>query len=200
VIPLGRIIAFGMAMLLPLGMASTAKADVGVNIGPARQLVEPGEDRVEVYVHNPTDQKLNVKALPYIHTGTDWVVSKQAGLVIAPRAIELAAGEQKTVEVFIPSPSVPCSLVGVGFTINIVKEQNGVTAQGVGLAQLAVNGRGGTEQDCLEILPGVNLAANSTPAASPPYWVLAIPLVLAIGLYLKVRRMPTGRRNNTYGF
>jgi len=155
--------------------AAPASADTtGVTVGPGRQLVEPGQRIAPVYVANPTGRTMTVSVSEWAYTEGGWTEEDVAGLAVPAVPFELAPHAQAEVRVAVPAVEVPCRLVGVGFSV-LVETGQGITARGVGLAQLALQGRGASEADCLAILPN--------PPATPsgfPWWVLAGVLVGAV--------------------
>ena len=185
----------GAAVIVLAG--APASADTGVSVGPARQLVEPGQTRATIQVSNPTDRTMRVTTAEFIYVGGEWVEGK-AGLAFGPSRFELAPHTQQSVIVALPrTTEVPCRLVGAGFGVQAEQAGTGVIVQGMGLAQLAIQGRGGTEADCAALLP------QPPPKPSPGFrvpWGLVGMIAGAIALLLAGRLTKRRPKNKAYGF
>lgn len=177
--------AWAVAVLVPsLVLLQAAQASTGVRVGPARQLVRADQGLASVYVVNAGDQVAKVLPSTWAYTGDEWGQRDVPGLVPG-QPFKLGPGEQRTVSVAVPQVQSPCRLVGVGFSV-LVPTAEGVVVRGQALAQLALQGRGGTEADCAAILPRPAQEEKGGPIS--PWWA-ALLLVPVLGaLYGLLRR------------
>lgn len=189
--------ATGVVLIVAGGLAfgaAPALADTGVMVGPGRQLIGADQRTATVYVVNPGSRSVRVQAVEMAYAGT-WT-EREAGLAFSPESFELAPGEQREVIVALPvATDARCRLVGAGFSV-MVERGPGVTARGVGVAQLALQGVGGTEADCLAILP--------KPPPEPRTFQVPWAPIAAIGgalvLFLAGRLTRRDRRPRAVGF
>jgi hypothetical protein len=152
------------AVTLAVLTAVPAHADTGLTIGPARQLIAPGQGSAEVQVYNASDHAADFTATPWRYIGGTWVEDTSLALFIKPHRFTLQSQETRTVSVLIPKLPADCTLVGVGF------------------AELAVNGKDGAEADCLAVLPQPPATAAAGGGSSPALFAVPILVVLACGV------------------
>jgi hypothetical protein len=169
------------AVTLAVLTAVPAHADTGLTIGPARQLIAPGQGSAEVQVYNASDHAADFTATPWRYIGGTWVEDTSLALFIKPHRFTLQSQETRTVSVLIPKLPADCTLVGVGFAL-AVPGATGVAVRGVGMAELAVNGKDGAEADCLAVLPQPPATAAAGGGSSPALFAVPILVVLACGV------------------
>jgi hypothetical protein len=191
------LLAGALAGVALLAVPTVAVASAGVTVGPARQLIEPGQDTATVIVSNPGDTAAKITATPMKYAGA-WVQDTQTAMFANPARFTLQPGEQRHVLVEIASTNLPCALMGMGFMVKLPPTAEGITAQGQAVAQFAVNGKGGTEQDCAAVIPQA-AAVPPTDANRPPVAAFGLAAVAAgsVGWWLiagrKRKRRPKGR-------
>jgi hypothetical protein len=148
-----------------------ALASTGVTAAPGRQMIEPDQRTAEVYVVNAGSETVELVASDWKHTEATGWVKEDAGLGFTPRRFTLDPQEQQTVVVTIPeADETPCRLLGAGFAV-VVRETEGLTVRASGISQLARAGVGGSESDCLAVLPALPVKP-APPFEVPWLWIL----------------------------
>ncbi len=156
-----------------------------VTVGPARQLVLPG-DYAYIYVSNPGDTPVRI-------------VAQGNGAELSRSHFTLRPGQQVTVTAYVHPGSGGCALLSPAFYAMPTGSPT-VTARGGVAAQVLFEGRSGSEADCVATIPQPAVIPTTAVTGGPPFaeYGLGIALLVAVGLGL-VRsvhycgRKPRGR-------
>ncbi len=158
----------------------------GLTVGPARQMVMPG-DNAYVYVSNPGTTTIHVHGVGN-------------GAALDPSTFTLHSGEQVTVQAFTHFGLEGCRFLSPAFYVVQREAGQTVAARGGVAAQILVQGRSGSEADCVATIPQPAVIPTTAVTGGPPFaeYGVAIALLVAVGLGL-VRgvhycgRKPRGR-------
>jgi len=177
---MGTVKAMLIALVGVIVLAVPAVASEGVTVGPSRQLIEPGQHTATVMVSNPSDSAVRITSVPMRYAGEQWSADTQTAMFAKPARFTLQPSEQREVLVEIAASTLPCSLMGMGFVVKLPPTAEGIAAQARAVAQFAVNGKGGTEQDCVPLIPGYTGAVPTSSSSS--VLPLGIGALVAAGL------------------